>query len=344
MPARRSSASEGASIDGYRTAVGPLTYRLMLEGQEGVTWAQWLAIARTCERLGFDGLLTSDHYLSVVNAEEPGSNDAWTLLGALAARTERLRLGTMVSPVTFRLPAVLAKAATTVDHVSGGRVRLGMGAGWWDQEHRSHGIPFPAAPERFEMLEEQLEIVHGLWSEEVFSFEGRYYAVEDCRFLPKPVQRPHPPIALGGKGGPRLARLVARWGDEFNRVGGTPGELRSSIERVTDALDAAGRDRGSVTMSFMTWVYVGRTYDEWRDRADRARRLDPTAGSLEDFLEDISRDCIVGTVEQAIERMNEYAAAGVQAFVLNHGLFDDLDQIELLAEEILPKVETTAGD
>ncbi|HEV8057984.1 MAG TPA: LLM class flavin-dependent oxidoreductase, partial [Actinomycetota bacterium] len=158
--------------------MGSLGYSLMLEGQEGVTWPQWLAIARACERLGFDALLTSDHYLSVVTAEEPGSNDAWTLLGALAASTERLRLGTMVSPVTFRLPAVLAKAATTVDRISGGRVELGMGAGWWDKEHRTHGIPFPAAPERFEMLEEQLEIVHGLWSEDVFSFEGRYYALE----------------------------------------------------------------------------------------------------------------------------------------------------------------------
>jgi len=318
--------------------VGSLGYSLMLEGQEGVTWPQWLAIARTCERLGFEALLTSDHYLSVVTTEEPGSNDAWTLLGALAVSTERLRLGTMVSPVTFRLPAVLAKAATTVDRISDGRVELGMGAGWWDQEHRTHGIPFPSAPERFEMLEEQLEIVHGLWSEDLFSFEGRFYALEECRFLPKPVQRPHPPIVLGGKGGPRLARLVARWADGFNRVGGTPDELRASIERVSDAVDRADRDVASVTMSFMTWVFVGRTDAEWRDRADRARRMDPTAGSLEEYLDDISRDCIVGTVDQAIERLNEYAAAGVQRFVLNHELFDDLDQIELLADEILPKV------
>ena len=318
--------------------MGSLGYTLMLEGQEGVTWPQWLAIARTCERLGFEALLTSDHYLSVVTTEEPGSNDAWTLLGALAASTERLRLGTMVSPVTFRLPAVLAKAATTVDRISGGRVELGMGAGWWDQEHRTHGIPFPATPERFEMLEEQLEIVHGLWSEDVFSFEGRYYALEECRFLPKPVQRPHPPIVLGGKGGPRLARLVARWADGFNRVGGTPDELRASIERVSHAVDRADREVASVTMSFMTWVFVGRTDAEWRDRADRARRMDPTAGSLEEYLDDISRDCIVGTVDRAVERMSEYAAAGVQRFVLNHELFDDLEQIELLGQEIIPKV------
>ena len=225
----------------------------MIEGQEGVSWEQWLALALATEAAGLEGLFRSDHYRSIVRGEPAGALDAWATLAALAARTERIRLGTMVSPVTFRLPAVLAKAATTVDRISGGRVELGMGAGWWDQEHRTHGIPFPATPERFEMLEEQLEIVHGLWSEDVFSFEGRYYALEECRFLPKPVQRPHPPIVLGGKGGPRLARMVARWADGFNRVGGTPDELRASIERVSDAVDRADRDVASVMMSFMTW-------------------------------------------------------------------------------------------
>jgi F420-dependent oxidoreductase-like protein len=310
----------------------------MLEGQEGVTWPQWVRIAEAAERLGFEGLVTSDHYLSVVTPE-PGSNDAWTLLGALAARTERLRLGTMVSPVTFRPPTVLAKAATTVDRISGGRVDLGIGAGWWEEEHRTHGFPFPPVAERFEMLEEQLEIVHGLWSEDVFSFESRHYALEGCRFVPKPIQWPHPPIVVGGKGGPRVARLVARWADEFNRVGGTPEEVGRAFERVRAAVEDAGRDPADVTMSFMTWVFVGRTEDEWRARADRARAMDPSAGPLDAYLEDVSRDCIVGTVDRAIERMNEYAAAGVQRFVLNHELFDDLDQIELLASEILPRVE-----
>lgn len=312
---------------------------LMLEGQEGVTWQQWLAIARTCERLGFEGLVTSDHYLSVVATPEPGSHDAWTLLGALAASTERLRLGTMVSPITFRLPTVLAKAATTVDRISNGRVELGMGAGWWAEEHRAHGIPFPPDAVRLEMLEEQLEIVHGLWSNDVFSFHGRHYELEGCRFVPQPVQRPHPPIVVGGKGGPRMAGLVARWADEFNRVGGTPDEVRESFERVHTAVERAGRDRTSVTTSFMTWVFVGRTDAEWKTRVEQARRMDPSAGPFEDYLADISRDCIVGTVEQAIDRMNVYAAAGVQRFVLNHELFDDLEQIELLAEDIVPKVE-----
>ena len=309
----------------------------MLEGQEGVTWPQWLAIAQTCERLGFEGLFTSDHYLSIVT-ENPGSSDAWTLLAALAARTERLRLGTLVSPVTFRLPGVLAKAATTVDHISGGRVDLGMGAGWWEEEHRAHGIPFPAVDERMEMLEEQLEIVRGLWTQDGFTFESRHYALEDSSFLPKPVQEPHPPILVGGKGGPRIARLAARWADEFNRVGGTPEQVGEAFLRVREAVDRAGRDQQTFSTSFMTWVFVGRTDDEWRSRADRARRRDPTARPLEAYIEDVSRDCIVGTVGQAVRRMNEYAAAGVQRFVLNHSLFDDLDMIELLAAEILPNV------
>ena len=310
----------------------------MLEGQEGVTWRQWLDIARACERLGFEGLVTSDHYLSVVDTPEPGSNDAWTLLGALAASTERLRLGTMVSPVTFRLPAVLAKAATTVDRISNGRVELGLGTGWWEQEHRTHGIPFPPIGTRFEMLEEQLEIVHGLWSGDVFSFRGVHFTLEGCRFLPKPVQRPHPPIIVGGKGRPRMARLVARWADGFNRIGGTPEEVELSFERVHSEVERAGRDRSSVTASFMTWVFIGRSDAEWKARVERARRMDPSAGPFEDYLSDISRDCIVGTVEQAVDRMSAYAAAGVQRFVLNHELFDDLDQIALLAEEVIPRV------
>ncbi len=317
----------------------PLRYSLMLEGQEGVTWEQWLSIADACERLGFEGLFTSDHYLSVVDAPDPGSNDAWTLLGALAARTSTIRLGTMVSPVTFRLPIVLAKAATTVDRISNGRVDLGMGAGWWEAEHRTHGVPFPSTDERFEMLEEQLEIVHGLWSEDVYSFESRHYAIESCRFVPKPVQRPHPPIVVGGNGGPRIARLVARWGDEFNRVGGTPEEVGASIARVRAAVESAGRDADSVTMSYMTWFLIGRTEEEWRARAEAAWNRDASAGSFDEYLADAERDFIVGTVDQAVARMKEYVEAGIERFVLNHALFDDLDQIDLFASDVRPRLD-----
>lgn len=314
-----------------------MRFALMLEGQEGVTWPQWVAVAQTAERLGFEALFTSDHYYSVMGAEGRGSNDAWTILAGVAARTERIRLGTMVSPVTFRHPTVLAKVATTVDHISGGRVEIGIGAGWWREEHRTHGFPFPATDERFEILEEQVEIVHGLLTQERFSFESPHYAIEGCEFLHKPVQRPHPPIVLGGtKAGPRMQRLVARFADEFNTVGGTPEEVRERFGRIRDALDRADRDPGSVTTSMMTWFFVGADEAGWRERVERARRSDPTAGSPEDFLEDVSHDCIVGAPDRAIERLREYADAGVQRMVLNHQLVDDLEMLETFASHVMP--------
>src|SRR3954452_21934924 len=155
---------------------------LMIGGQEDVSWPQWVALAETCERAGLEGLFRSDHYVSMDEGSTRGSLDAWTTLAGLAARTERIRLGTMVSPATFRHPSVLGRAATTVDHISGGRAELGLGAGWYEAEHRTHGFPFPPTAERFERLAEQLEIVHGLFSEEALTFEGAFYALEDCRF------------------------------------------------------------------------------------------------------------------------------------------------------------------
>jgi F420-dependent oxidoreductase-like protein len=315
-----------------------MRFCLMVEGQEGITWKQWLALSDACERHGFDGLFTSDHYFSVMGASGRGSSDAWTALAAVAARTERLRLGTLVSPVTFRLPTVLTKVATTVDHISSGRVEIGMGAGWWREEHRTHGVPFPPSNERMQMLEEQLEIVHGLLSEEVFSFRGRHYELQDCRFVPKGVQRPHPPIIVGGKGGPRMSRLVARWADEFNTHGGAPKEVGDRFARVREAVDAAARAQSTVTTSFMTWVAVGTDEASFRERVERARRLDPDAGSFDDYLADLESDGIVGTPDRAAERLSEYAAAGVQRVFLNHPLFDDVDTVELLAHEVFPRV------
>ncbi len=314
-----------------------MRFCLMLEGQEGVTWPQWLAVAEAAERLGFEALFSSDHYVSVQGVRDRGSNDAWTILAGLAARTERLRLGTLVSPVTFRHPAVLAKVATTVDHISGGRVEIGMGAGWWEEEHRTHGFPFPPTSERFEVFEEQVEIVHGLLTKERFSFEGAHYALEDCGFLHKPIQRPHPPIVLGGRtSGPRMQRLVARYADEFNTVGGTPQQVRERFGRIRDGLDAAGREQATVTTSLMTWFYVGATEAEWRARVERAHANDPTAGPFDAYLQDVSRDRIIGTPDQAVERLHEYAEAGVERIVLNHELVDDLEHVELLAREVMP--------
>jgi F420-dependent oxidoreductase-like protein len=315
-----------------------MRFCLMLEGQEGVTWEQWLTIARACERLGFEGLFTSDHYFSVVGASGRGSSDAWTVLAGLAACTERLRLGTLVSPVTFRHPTVLAKIASTVDRISSGRVEIGMGAGWWQEEHRTHGFRFPPTGERMEILEEQLEIVHGLLTAETLSFESPHYALEDCSFLPKGVQRPHPPIIVGGKGGARLARLVAKWADEFNTVGGTPEEVRERFAHVRQALDAVERDQSGLTTSLMTWFYVGENDASWMEQVRRSHARDPRAGAFDDYLADAMTTCIVGTPERAADRLSEYAAAGVQRIMLNHEAFDDLDALELLAHRVFPNV------
>jgi F420-dependent oxidoreductase-like protein len=312
---------------------------LMLEGQEGVTWSQWLAMAETAERLGFEALFTSDHYLSEQGDADRGSSDAWTVLSALAARTSTIRLGALVSPVTFREPALLAKAATTVDHVSGGRVELGMGAGWWEEEHRTHGFAFPPVSERFERLEEQLAIVQGLLTQERFSFAGTHHRLQDATFWPKPVQRPRMPIVLGGTTvGPRMQRLIATYADEFNTVGGTPQEVRDRIDRARGAVDREGRAQDSLTTSFMTWCFVGRTENDWRDRVERARRKDPDAGPFDEHLAELEVDCIVGTPDRAAARLREYADAGVQRVMLNHELFDDLDMLDVLAAEVVPRL------
>jgi F420-dependent oxidoreductase-like protein len=298
-------------------------------------------MAEAAERLGFEALFTSDHYLSEQGNRDRGSSDAWTMLSALAARTSTIRLGTLVSPVTFRQPAVLAKQAATVDRVSGGRVELGMGAGWWEEEHRTHGFPFPPVSERFERLEEQLAIVHGLLTEERFSFQGKHYQLDNAPFWPKPVQEPRMPFVLGGTTvGPWMQRLIATYADEFNTVGGSPETVRGRMKRARAGLDSVGRSPDSLTTSFMTWCFVGQTEDEWRGRAEAAHALDPDAGPFEDSLRELEADCILGTPDRAAERLREYAEAGVQRVMLNHSLFDDLDMLEVLAAEVIPRLSS----
>jgi alkanesulfonate monooxygenase SsuD/methylene tetrahydromethanopterin reductase-like flavin-dependent oxidoreductase (luciferase family) len=274
---------------------------------------------------------------------ERGSSDAWANLAGLAATTSTLRLGTLVSPVTFRAPAVLAKCAVTVDRISRGRVEIGIGAGWWKEEHRTHGFPFPPTVERFQRLEEQLEIVHRLLTEDRFTFEGEYYQLEDVSFAPKGIQTPHPPMIVGGDGGPWLARLVSRWADEFNTVGGAPDVVRERFERVRARLDADGRAQSTLTTSLMTWCYVGETEASAMARIERARQRTMRANKFDEELAELERDCIVGSAERAAERLSEYAAAGVQRIMLNHELFDDLEMLEILAEQVFPNVRDPAG-
>src|SRR4051812_37406095 len=203
-----------------------MDFTVMVEGQEGVGWADWLALAGAAEELGFEGLRRSDHYFSVSGAGERGALDAWGTINALAAVTDRIRLGTLVSPVTFRPAAVLAKLALTADHVSGGRVDVGMGTGWWEAEHEAYGFPFPPMRERMDELERQLEAVNRFWAETP----------------PAPVQSPRPHLVMGGQAGPRSARLAARWADEYNVLYCSPEDARERTDRVREACERAGRD------------------------------------------------------------------------------------------------------
>src|SRR5438034_2509140 len=291
---RVSPGGSGCSdIDRYATEMRAC---VMIEGQQGVTWRHWCALADACERLGFEGLFRSDHYFSAPGVSGRGATDAWTLLGGLAARTSRIRLGTLVSPVTFRAAALLAQAARTVDEVSNGRVEGGMGAGWWKEEHEQFGCPFLDVHERWARLEEAVPIVHGLWTQERFSFEGTYFRLDDAEFLPKPVQHPHPPLILGGsRVGPRMQRLIGRYADEFNTVGGTPDQVADRFRRARAGVEAEGRDATALVTSLMTWCFVGRTEDAYLDRLRRAHSLDPHGPSFDEYPDDAAADFIVGS-------------------------------------------------
>ena len=271
---------------------------VMIEGQEGVTWEDWLALARACEAHGYEALFRSDHYGPVMGAEERGSLDAWATLAALAAVTSTLRLGTLVSPATFRHPSVLAKSAVTVDHISGGRVELGMGAGWNRGEHERYGFPFPPTRERMDVFAEQLEVVRRQWQGEPFSFEGRHYRLLDSDPRPKPVQSPHPPLIVGGSGGRRSVALAARWADEYNTVSPTPDECRALKQRITEA--CAREEREPLSLSVMTGLI--------RDPGE------------------------------AIRALTELAEAGVERVMLQHLEHRDLEALQVVAEEVAPQL------
>jgi F420-dependent oxidoreductase-like protein len=303
---------------------------LMIEGQEDVTWDQWLALAGACEEHGLEGLFRSDHYESVMGMRERGSLDAWTTLAALAARTSRIRLGTLVSPATFRHPSVLAKSVVTVDHVSGGRVELGLGAGWHEGEHRSYGFEFPPTPVRMERLAEQLEIVTRSWTEDAFSFQGRHYQVQDLRALPKPVQRP-PTLLVGGAAGPRSLALAARYADEYNTTGVPPEELPERRRRLVEAWRDAGRDPETARFSLMTTGVVGRDRAEVDERVRRVLAVTGRDASVDEVVE-ARPNWVYGTVDQVAERLRELEEAGVSRVMLQHLDHADTDMVAVLGE------------
>ena len=304
---------------------------LMIEGQEDVTWEQWLALAGACEEHGLEGLFRSDHYESVMGMRERGSLDAWATLAALAARTSRIRLGTLVSPATFRHPSVLAKMVATVDHVSGGRAELGLGAGWHEGEHRAYGFEFPPTPVRMQRLAEQLEIVTRSWTEDAVDFPGRHYQVQDLRALPKPVQRPRPTLLVGGGAGPRSLALAARFADEYNTVGVPLEELPERHRRLRDAWGEAGRDPETARLSVMTACVVGRDRAEVTERVGRVLAVTGSHDSVAEVV-DARPNWLLGTVDEVGERLRGLEAAGVGRVMLQHLDHADTGMVAVLGE------------
>lgn len=288
---------------------------LMVEGQEGVSWEQWLALAEACEEHGIDTLFRSDHYLSLTAPREREATDAWTLLGALAGRTSKLRLGTLVSPVTFRHPAVLAKAAATVDHVSGGRVEVGMGAGWMKLEHETFGFPFPETSERVRMLAEQIERVDGFLRDDLLI-----------------VQQPRPPLIVGGAAYKGTAEPAARFADEYNTFGIDAPEAARRRKRLDEACERVGRDPASLRFSLMTPFLLD------RDHAQRFVERYPNAGPADDWFSKLEQRGLAGDL---VAGLREYEAVGVERVMFQHVVHEDLDVVAAIGREIAPAIGLT---
>jgi F420-dependent oxidoreductase-like protein len=311
---------------------------LMIEGQEGVSWDEWVALAETCERVGIEALFRSDHYLSGVEPHERSAHDAWTTLAGLAARTTKLRLGTLVSPVTFRHPSVLANAAATVDHISGGRVELGLGAGWMTEEHEAFGFPFPPLRERLARLTEEIELIHRLWTEERVDFDGVHYSLRDCPALPKPVQKPRPPIIVGGRARPGSVAPAVRFADEYNLIGASLDEYAAARKRLDEACERQGRDPKTLRLSVMTGFAIGEDDDAVREHARRTLERWGSGSAPEDAVERYRARGTAGTPDEFVDGLRRLEAAGVERVMLQHASHDDLETVELIGREIVPRV------
>ena len=303
-----------------------------IEPQLGATYDQQRRVARLSEDLGFDGFFRSDHFTgdSVSDDRRPGPTDSWVTLGAIAVQTSRIRIGTLVSSATFRLPGPLAITVAQVDEMSGGRVELGLGGGWLEREHTAYGIPFPPTGERFDRLEEQLEIVTGLWAAEApYTFQGRHYQLTDSPALPKPVQTPRPPVIVGGKGKKRTPALAARFADEFNAPFSSLVEASALFDLVREACTATGRT-SVPTFSAAVVLCVG------RDEAELAQRATAIGRSVDDLR--TAGDAVAGTVDEVVDKLGRWGEAGAGRMFLQTLDLSDLHQLELVASGVAPQL------
>lgn len=306
-----------------------MDFRVFVEPQQGATYHDQLAVAKAAEALGFSAFFRSDHYLAMKVEGLPGPSDSWITLAGLARETSTIRLGTLVTSATFRYPGPLAISVAEVDAMSGGRVEFGIGAGWYEAEHLAYGIPFPPLGERFTRLEEQLDIITGMWATpvgETFAYNGTHYTVADSPALPKPVQQPHPPIIIGGGGARRTPALAARYAAEFNVAFVGLDFLQTQFGRVRAAAEAIGRPADDITYSAAFVVCAG------RNDAETARRAGTIAREVDELR---TNTPLVGTPSEIVDRLAPFAEAGVQRVYLQVLDLSDLDHLELFAEEVM---------
>ncbi|GAB2987133.1 LLM class F420-dependent oxidoreductase [Actinotalea caeni] len=305
-----------------------MDFRIFTEPQQGASYTDQLAVAQAAEQLGFDAFFRSDHFLAMGGDGLPGPTDSWVTLGAIARETSTIRLGTLVSSATFRWPGLLAIQVAQVDEMSGGRVELGLGTGWFEAEHTAYGIPFPT--KRFGPFTEQLEIVTGLWSTpvgETFSYDGEHYRLADAPALPKPVQQPLP-IIIGGGGPRRTPALAARFASEFNVGFSSVEKAGQGFERVRQACEEIGRNPDSIVMSLAHTTAVGRDEAEYRRRAEASGR-DPR---------ELREQGLGGTVAEVVDKLGRYRETGAQRIYFQVLDLSDLDHLELLAREVVPQL------
>ncbi|HEX7472348.1 MAG TPA: TIGR03560 family F420-dependent LLM class oxidoreductase [Candidatus Limnocylindrales bacterium] len=321
-----------------------MRFALMIEPQQGMSYADQLAVALHAEAAGFETLFRSDHYESFPGPGDRPTTDAWAVVAGLARETTRIRLGVLVSPVTYRLPGNLAKLIGTVDEMSGGRLELGLGAGWHEEEHRRYGFPFPPIEERATMLEEQVQIVDGLLhGADGFSFSGRYYTVEDARFRPRPTRRIN--ILIGGEGSPRSMRIAAAHAGEFNLSSASPEKALAKFLQLDETCRAAGRNPATLTRSAMVGTLIGRDDAEVQQRIEALVALladdadeEPGAPGSAAWLAERRKRWIIGTPEQARARIRQYANAGCERLMLQDFLPWDLDMIDLMGQQLVGRV------
>ena len=327
-----------------------MRFALMLESQQGLSYGDHVAIARRAEANGFEALFRADHYQSFPGPTGQPTTDAWSVMAGLARETDRIGLGVLVSPVTFRHPGTFAKVVTTVDEMSGGRIEVGVGAGWNELEHRQLGLAFPPIKDRADLMEDQLAILLGLWGEpDGWSYDGHQVSIHEADFHPKPVDVPgrprtaiggaRPRLLVGGTGSPRSYRLAAAFADEFNLSSSGPDKARAAFASVDAACLAIGRDPATLTHSTMAGVLIGRNEAEMADRLSAATAALGSGDDDRAWLEERLERWITGTPDHAREAVRRFAAAGVERIMLQDFLPWDLDMIDVMGEVLVGQVQ-----